>query len=292
MPRPIAAKPEEIALERILETIALELGARHQASSIAERNRSNPPFVLVGGTALRIAYGLARPSTDLDVVHLANEPDIATTLVPEILKRNGFEVLSAKPSSDIPIRTNLAIRPAGWRNLLKEHTTVVVDDIRTIDIHPDDVRYHKGIWTVAPVALVDLKLDAVRDGSSNVTKRIAGRDLYDLAFMLEQHPEVFTAHRLDQLSRILERSIHGPDRPRWDAAFTRDPVMSRSSLDEVVSELHIAVERGLDHEAAPIVAPARAAAAKLAASLPTTPRERLEQAQAHETERDSEYDRE
>ena len=59
MPTPIIATEAETRTEAILHRVARALGAGNGAA---------PTRVLIGGTALRIADRLPRPSTDLDLV--------------------------------------------------------------------------------------------------------------------------------------------------------------------------------------------------------------------------------
>ena len=42
----------------------------------------------------------------------------------------GFKVVATMPDGKIPIRTNVVIRKAGWRNLLGATTSINVDDTR------------------------------------------------------------------------------------------------------------------------------------------------------------------
>lgn len=57
MPKPIEPTEAEQRKEALLRAVARAYGATHRAA---------PRAALIGGTALRIAHGLPRPSSDLN----------------------------------------------------------------------------------------------------------------------------------------------------------------------------------------------------------------------------------
>ena len=121
MPKPIEPTEAEQRKEALLRAVARAYGATHRAA---------PRAALIGGTALRIAHGLPRPSSDLDYAHRTSGEDLGKTEIPEILEAMGFKVVATMPDGKIPIRTNVVIRKAGWRNLLGATTSINVDDTR------------------------------------------------------------------------------------------------------------------------------------------------------------------
>ena len=228
MPKAIQATETERRSEAILHAVARAHGARRDAK---------PGQVLIGGTALRLAHDLPRPSTDLDFVHRTNEEDRGETEVPEILEALGFKVITQTPDTRVPIRTNIEIRKSGWRNLWGERTTIIVDDIRSLDIEETDVTKRNGIWTTNIKRLLELKLDSIEDLSGEEGKRIAGRDLYDVGFILEKHGETFTVSQILHLSAIMDNSVYGAAQEDWGRAFADDRIMKRASLVEVGDEI-------------------------------------------------------
>lgn len=228
MPTPIIATEAETRTEAILHRVARALGAGNGAA---------PTRVLIGGTALRIADRLPRPSTDLDLGHLVDDGAHGETEVPDVLKAMGFTVVFARPDGRIPIRTNIVIRKSGWRNVLGERTTIVVDNIRTLEIDPADVVKREGIWTTNTRKLLELKLDSIEDMSGEKGKRIAARDLFDVVYLLEKQEGIFTPNKIKHLSTIMEMSVYGAAQPRWAEAFTSDAIMRRTSLIEVADEI-------------------------------------------------------
>ena len=228
MPRRIEPTEAERRKEALLRSVARAYSAAHRAS---------PRAVLIGGTALRIAYGLPRPSSDLDYAHRTSGEGLGKREIPEILERMGFKVVAAMPDGKIPIRTNVVIRKAGWRNLLGTTTTIDVDDIRTLEIGEADMVKREGIWTLNIRKLLELKLESIEDLSGEQGKRIAARDLYDMGFMFEKHRKIFTAGQIEHMSSIIERSVYGAARDQWTQAFANDSIMRRSSLVEVADEI-------------------------------------------------------
>ena len=228
MPKPIVATKEEARREAILHAVARALGAASDAT---------PARVLIGGTALRIAHGLRRPSTDLDLAHLTDEGGEQETEVPEILTSMGFKVVSTTRDTKVPIRTNIVIRKAGWQNALSERITIIVDNIRTLEINPRDIVKRRGIWTTNVRKLLELKLDAIEDLSGEPGKRIKARDLFDVGFLLEKQGGIFTPSKIRHLSAIMDMSVYGAHQHGWAQAFTQDGIMKRSSLIEVGDEI-------------------------------------------------------
>lgn len=228
MPKAIEPTEGEEEIEAILHAIATAHGTR---------STTPPAQVLIGGTALRIAYALSRPSTDLDFLHLGNEDDRGTTEVPEILETMGFKVVGATPDPKIPLRTNIVVRKPGWRNLFGKRQMIVVDDIRTLTISETEIVKREGIWTTNIRTLVELKLNSIEDLSGKDGKRIAARDLYDMAFLLDKHGETFTLNQMRALDAIMEKSVYGTAQERWGRAFTEDPIMNRTSLTEIGDEI-------------------------------------------------------
>ena len=94
MPKPIEPTEAEQRKEALLRAVARAYGATHRAA---------PRAALIGGTALRIAHGLPRPSSDLDYAHRTSGEDLGKTEIPEILEAMGFKVVATMPDGKIPI---------------------------------------------------------------------------------------------------------------------------------------------------------------------------------------------
>ena len=110
---------------------------------------------------------------------------------------------SRGPTGESPFARISSSVKSGWRNVLGERTTIVVDNIRTLEIDPADVVKREGIWTTNTRKLLELKLDSIEDMSGEKGKRIAARDLFDVVYLLEKQEGIFTPNKIKRLPAFL-----------------------------------------------------------------------------------------
>ena len=153
------------------------------------------PYVLRGGTALALLYGLDRHSVDLDF-----DGGGATRVSVESCVEDGLQDAAVSMSAYIPVRST-------WKGQrLKVHYVDPdngEDRLLRVDLsfrkepRPDDVVTVDGIRTYKIPALIDQKMNAADD-------RTKARDLYDLGFLAESYGGEFSTEqilRADEFSR-------------------------------------------------------------------------------------------
>ena len=153
---------------------------RHIAQEVTARIGDN--FVLKGGAALLLAYGLPRFSTGLDFDGQRTSVDLTASL------RAGVEA-AGMPTHNLRTAKNTwavlrymvhyrddAMRPlkveASYRQanqIIDEANITVIDDIRTYTIDK----------------LASLKIDAL-------VNRTKARDIFDTSYLLTKYPEAIT----------------------------------------------------------------------------------------------------
>lgn len=166
---------------------------RHIAQEVTARTGDN--FVLKGGTALLLAYGLPRFSTDLDFDGRHTSVDLTASL------RAGVEAAgipthnlgTTKNTWTVP-RHMVHYRDDTMRPLKVEASYRQADQIDEADITViDDIR----TYTIDKLA--SLKIDAL-------VGRTKARDIFDTSYLLTKYPEAITdtdLQRIDQLIDII-----------------------------------------------------------------------------------------
>ena len=179
--RSIRLTPEQALHERVMRAVALRM--------------YDTPFVLKGGTALALLYGLDRHSVDLDF-----DCGRAKRLSIENHVRDGLR------EAKVPMSAFKRGRPM-WKGRRFRVHYINPDNRRqrllTVELsfrtqpRADDVEIVDGIRTYKIPALFDQKLNAADD-------RTKARDLYDLGFLAESYGDSFSTEqisRADEFSR-------------------------------------------------------------------------------------------
>lgn len=176
---------------------------RHIAQQVTADTGDN--FVFKGGTALLLAYGLPRYSTDLDFDGRRPDSDIAPTIT-HALETAGIEGsdLRLRKSTDTTRRYMLHYTGSAYSPLKIEISYRQADTINETDITVID-----GIRVYKLDHLASLKVAAF-------TNRLNARDIYDVAFLVTHHPDAISTSTLaqiintttevgiDQLSQIMQ----------------------------------------------------------------------------------------
>ena len=151
----------------------------------------NDNFVLKGGTALSLYYGLNRYSEDIDLDAKSNNMDIT-----KLLKSNkNFRDynITIKKDTDTVFRTMLDY--GGQSHLGNYPLKIEVSNRNKIFLQQGSLTYTNidGVNVYNISELIDMKIAAF-NGRDKV------RDLYDLNFLLNKYPEYFDHRQLWQIN--------------------------------------------------------------------------------------------
>lgn len=149
-------------------------------------------LVLKGGTALMFAYGLDRPSEDLDFDAARKPRDIETRI--RSVAVPGITIDTLDKPKDTETVTRFILRyhlDDGEPKRLKIEISYrdPVDDV--------DIKVINGIRFASVSRILHQKLLAAHDGKNPRTK---ARDLYDLDFIARKHPKAVTEPLAERLA--------------------------------------------------------------------------------------------
>ena len=212
------------------DTERLEL-VKGMACEIERRYGHLGPIALTGGGALRMAYGIQRPTYDLDLDTNKALPDPVGTL--------------QKWCSGQPKWKNISMdRKQQGRGYIRaryeteegtEWYTKV--DLDTVGDNPQRAVRERELITlegsggrirVQPVAAI-----VRRKIQKTFGERREGRDLYDLGWLLAKHPEGFaTEHRVQIAQQLLKEISDGYD--DWSEALKEDKAVQRANPDQIL----------------------------------------------------------
>ena len=218
----------EKAVERHLLEIMQALGSKAQWSE---------GVALVGGTSLRLLYGLTRPSTDIDLEKLDGSRLIGLQEMPKILRKAGFRCGSPWRSGTVEIRTHMKYaEPGPWAWAWKPYM-LTVDEIND---QRSEVRQRERRFAIPTYTLKDLcatKLRALvgdEDGEGR-RREIKGRDLYDGTFIRERWEELIDDRQREEMN-ILAHALKNNEtvRKRWGDVLQNDAIMGRVDAKDVI----------------------------------------------------------
>ena len=224
--------------------------------AVALRMRDTP-YVLKGGTALALLYGLDRHSVDLDF-------DIGPRkLVPiENDVRDGLRDVNVSMSS---FRRG---RPMWKGRRFNVHYTdpgTGVDRLLKVELSfrtepgPDEVVIQDGIRTYKISALFDQKMNAADD-------RTKARDLYDLEFLVESHGDSLSTRQIRRADGF-SKDYQGLA-TRYRRAFRKEPLLKDlTTADDRALAFRIGVVKQMHRRRQPVVEQAVPSAASLADAL-------------------------
>ncbi|MBF0698267.1 nucleotidyl transferase AbiEii/AbiGii toxin family protein [Actinomyces bowdenii] len=152
---------------------------RHIAQEVT--TRSGDTFILKGGTALLLAYGLPRFSTDLDFDGRRTSIDLSEALQAGS-QAAGEQVRHLRTAKDTwAVRRHVlhdrddAMKPLKVEVSYRQSRQIEQADLTTID----------GICTYRLEKLASLKVDAL-------VNRTKARDIFDTSYLLATYPEAIT----------------------------------------------------------------------------------------------------
>ena len=217
----VAETPREEKLFEFLQVFAVRLSEALEEDTIRHG--------LLGGTALKIGFGMRRPSTDLDF-KLAR-PVLGQRLIERAIERiDGWTYREATEDEWNQGSEGFFVRNAASGEEFGTRVDLVVGGI-----HPEDgaqigetqIEKRDGIWMFRLRELVDYKLNALVGSAA----RERPRDVYDAAWIMERHlsairPEMRTRLKLWHERMRSDEALYA----RWARRFESDTIGSRVRL--------------------------------------------------------------
>ncbi len=197
------------------------------------------PLVVKGGTGLVLAYDLPRPSTDLDLTCLGrvDKEKVLQTAV-EVLGRERGRTFAR---ADIKQRGHGYIRLQWEDNSVKGKFAIET----SIDVLSEDALatientvLRNGFRVFSLPVMAETKLQTL----VGVKTRRRARDLYDAAWLMENHMEVVAPATRLRLWKQMEVDVL-ENLNEWEEAFFGDEIMARATLDEVWDNLDSSLRR-------------------------------------------------
>ena len=189
---------------------------RHIAQEITRGTRSN--FVLKGGTALLLAYGLPRFSEDLDFDGRQWHVD-PTDKIERGASRAGIQVHEVKRTfaTEIKRKHKVGYTGRGSKDLKVEFSyrqAEVIDDAEVTTV--DGIK----VYTIEKIAQQKVKV---------LGERTKPRDLFDVSFITQYYPHSISDRDLLTLNAyITERGMN------WlEEQMLEDPILSQHAVDHV-----------------------------------------------------------
>ena len=223
---PIAATAEMAEAEGRLEWL---LGKLHQ-QSLARRSRLTMP-VLIGGTALRRAYRLTRPSTDLDFA-VADEQEMRGLLraVTKIARERW-------PGAKAKLRED---DEQGWR--IDDENGQPMLYLGGLAMAPESLElalWVRETWTLPITRLAAMKIKA------GIELRSQARDLYDMGFIAEHYPGDITTKLATEIRHAGWEATDATN--RWTRNYQQDGVLHAQSLKTMGDDVAQAAGAALTH---------------------------------------------
>ena len=169
--RSVHLTKEQIHHERVLSSIV--------------RRLQNTPYVLRGGTALALVYGLDRHSVDLDFD--GDKKFSVKRHVRDGLRDVNLEMKSFRVFKDSDTKQGIKVHYGAFRS--HESTLIKLDLSFESMVNPDDVVVLNGIRTYSVAALFDQKLEVTEDRTKAV-------DLFDLGFLAKTYGEELSTRQI------------------------------------------------------------------------------------------------
>lgn len=182
------------------------------------------PYVLKGGTALMLGYGLDRFSEDLDFdaskkINMENKIKSAAGLY--------FKNLKIEPTKNTETvqRYRVGYQCKSGTRKLKIETS-----FRENEINEEDYQVVDGMKIYKIHCLLDKKLKAAHDGEN---PRTAIRDIYDIWFIAKNFKEAFCGELLQRYNDFCKDINTLAD--RYEEAYLNDDLVnSKIELDELI----------------------------------------------------------
>ena len=222
----VDATPEIARAEGRLEWLVTEL-YRESARRFAQL--ATP--VLIGGTALRRAYGLTRPSTDLDFAVLDDK---------EMTRLNKTIMGIARkrwPEARMDVRTDDEI---GWRiSDGKGRTKLLIGGLSMGRASLELADWSRGTLTLPIGRLATMKIE------TGLKHRNKVRDLYDMGFIAETYPGNITEQQARDIGKA-GLSTRTPEN-RWTISHSQDELLRNISLKAIGADVTAGARRAIIH---------------------------------------------
>lgn len=150
---------------------------------VTQKIQEQKPYVLKGGTALMLAYGLDRFSEDLDFdvysdfkgSHKANLSSVLKNI-----KENNFKVsnISIRKDTDTVNRYRL-----NYQNSLNNEASLKIEISYRTPLDRENAIFKNGIYVLPIEKIAGFKINSVLD--MNNDSRTKARDLYDANFIIK-----------------------------------------------------------------------------------------------------------
>ena len=212
----------ELRLEWLLEELMVE-GMR--------RGSTFRTPVLIGGTALRRAYGLTRPSTDLDFA--VESPREMRRIV-----RTSMKIAQKRwPQARASLRTD---GQHGWQ--IKNSNQEIVLQIGGLKVDRQILELAhllNDTWTLPMGELGHMKLRTALHHRNEI------RDLYDIGFIARHYPGHITERQAQAIGNAGNEAIREPN--RWTQSHQHDPVFAPYDLQTLGREVALAAHDAHTH---------------------------------------------
>ena len=188
-------------------------------------------FVLKGGTALLLGYGLPRFSFDLDFDGRRTTTDLTRSI------ESGVQAAAVAPQAviirkDTPTTKRYLLHYTGSSTAAPQRLKIEASFRRANDISEDEVAVINGIRMYTIERLAPLKIDAFLD-------RTLGRDVFDTAFLLARYPCAIPDEQVVSIDATLAEL--GED--GLLELMADDEILQAHDLDRVTLEMVDAVRR-------------------------------------------------
>lgn len=195
-------------------------------------NKQTDQFVLKGGTALRVCYGLDRFSEDID---LDSTKQRITEIVRRYCMQNGFTYRIAKDTQSVcrcfihygNVPKDLKIEVSYRRKVIAPENKTKIGHIE--------------VYTLDAIAR--MKADAYLG-------RDRLRDLYDLAFIINKHMSHLSPTTLDSVAQSVQNK--GLEQFDYLIATQEDPLIDKNKLANDFLNLYDKLDINLDDSPIPI----------------------------------------
>ena len=186
-------------------------------------------MAVTGGGALRLAYGIQRPTYDLDIDMTVVPADAVETLQKWCDRSNEWKgtKVDRKQQGRGYIRVLATKEKGAWRTKVD-----LAAGARAELEHGEPLREIAVEDTAVPVQ--PLTAIARRKMAKALGERREGRDLYDLVWLMAKHPEAFEGRQREYAARRITQELTGGDYNAWMEALRDDRAVQMGSAEDIL----------------------------------------------------------
>lgn len=199
---------------------------------VTQKIQEQKPYVLKGGTALMLAYGLDRFSEDLDFdvysdLRGSHKASLSPTL--KNIKGENFLVNDVVVRKDTDTVNRYRIN---YQNSLDDEASLKIEVSYRTPLDRDEAVFRNGIYVLPIEKIAEFKINSVLD--MNNDSRTKARDLYDANFIIKNYPNTVSDEQITNLLNIDMDNLEA----RYKDSFEEDRVLSKNKdLSVVILEL-------------------------------------------------------